>query len=128
MEDVVKAHPFGLTNAASIYQNIMQDRLVDQVQRGYDLPRSDLPKVNQVAPTVNMVQIRPLNEDSLLTILEEAPRSDSESSTRTAINYSAMLRHFPSGELFMVNHDSVAQDGETSTQRGVREARNADRA
>jgi hypothetical protein len=45
-EDVVMAHPFGLTNAATIYQSTMQERFTDQIQCHYDLPRSNLPKAD----------------------------------------------------------------------------------
>ena len=63
---------------------------------------------------VNMVQIRPLSEDSLLSIYEENLESDSEGSTSTAASYSIVPRRF-GGELFMVHHDSVTRDGETNT-------------
>ena len=59
----------------------------------------------------------------LHTILEESPKPYSEGSTGS-------YPPFPPGfgrEVFMVSHDSVAIDGETSVQRREREARNADR-
>jgi len=68
-----------------------------------------------------MVQICPLDEDSLLTIMEESPESDLEDSTATAVSYAIMPRRF-GGELFMVSHNSVAPEGETSAQRGTRKA------
>jgi hypothetical protein len=49
------AHPFGLTNVATIYQNATQDCFTNQIGCGHDLPRSDLPKVDQVLLVVNMV-------------------------------------------------------------------------
>ena len=59
----------------------------------------------------------------LQTILEESPEPYSEGSTSTC-------PPFPPGfgrELFMVSHDSIAIDGETSVQRRERETRNTDR-
>lgn len=71
-----------------------------------------------------MVQICPLNEDSLLSFEEENLESDSEGSTSTAASYSIVPRRF-GGELYMVCHDSITRDGETSTQHGAHEGRNA---
>jgi hypothetical protein len=127
MEDTVNAHPFGLVNAVDVHQNAMQQLYVDQIGHIHGLTELDSPKADRFAPVVNMVQIRLLNEDSLHSILEERPVSDSEGSTSTAASYSIVPRRF-GGELFMVSHDSVTQDGEISTERGAHEGRNADRA
>ena len=72
---------------------------------------------------IKMVQIQQLPDDTLHTILEESLEPYSKGSTSNC-------PPFPLGfgrELFMVSHDSVAIDGETSVQRREREARNADR-
>jgi hypothetical protein len=54
-------------------------------QRCYIQPLSkpNLPITNQFAPAINMVQIRQLDEDSILPILEEDPGAESEGSTKT---------------------------------------------
>ena len=88
-----------------------------------DLYKIDLPEADQPAPTVNMVQLRQLPDDTLHTILEESPEPYSEGSTNSCSS-------FPLGfgrELFMVSHDSIAVDGETSVQHCECEARNTDR-
>ena len=59
----------------------------------------------------------------LQTILEESPEPYSEGSTSTYPPFPLGFRR----ELFMVSHDSIAIDGETSVQRHERETRNADR-
>lgn len=58
-------------------------------------------------------------------ILEEDLGSNSEGSTSIAISYSTIPRSF-GGELFMVSHDSVAQDRETSAPHGAHKGNNAD--
>ena len=73
---------------------------------------------------VNKVKIQTdLPDEMLHTILEESPELYSDGSTNSCPS-------FPPGfgrEVFMVSHDSVAVDGETSDQRREREARNTDR-
>ena len=74
-------------------------------------------------PMVNMVQIRELLDETFNTILEESPEPYSEGSNNSC-------PPIPLGfgrELFMVSHDIIAVDGETSVQRREREARNTDR-
>ena len=70
-----------------------------------------------------MVQIRTdLSDDTQHTILEESLEPYFEGSTSTC-------PPFPLGfgrELFMVSHDSIAIDAETSVQHHERETRNAD--
>ena len=76
-----------------------------------DLYQIDFLEADQPMPMVNMVQIQTdLPDDMLPTILEESPEPYSEGSTST-------FPPFPLGfgrELFMVSHDSVAVEGETS--------------
>lgn len=103
----------------------MHHLFLDHAERNHinDLYQINFLEADQPVPMVNMVQIQTdLLDDSLHTILEESPKPYSKGSTR---NYPP----FPLGfgrELFMVSHDNVAIDGETSIQRRVREARNAD--
>ena len=73
---------------------------------------------------VNMVQIQTdLSDETLHTILEESPESYFEASTNSYPSFPPSLGRV----LFMVNHDSVAINGETSVQRHEREAKNVDR-
>ena len=72
----------------------------------------------------NMVQIRiDLSDETLHTILEESPKPYSEASANSCPSFPLGLGR----ELFMVSHDSIAIDGETSVQHCERETRNADR-
>ena len=70
-----------------------------------------------------MVQIRQLPDEMLYTILKESPKPYFEGST---ISCPPFPLGFGRG-LFMVSHDNIAVDGETSVQRHEREARNPDR-
>ena len=72
---------------------------------------------------IKMVQIQQLPDDTLHTILEESLEPYSESSANSCPSFPLGLRR----ELFMVSHDSVAIDGETSVQRHERKAKNIDR-
>ena len=125
-ENIPKPYSFGLVGAGLICQDVVHHLFADHVERSHvnDLYQIDFPKANQPAPMVNMVQIRTdLLEDTLHTILEESPKPYSEVSTSSC-------PPFPLGfgrELFMVSHDSVPIDGETSVQHHERKARNADR-
>jgi len=89
-----------------------------------DLYQINFLEADQPALMVNMVQIRiDFLDDMLQTILEESPKPYSEGSTSTC-------PPLPPGfgrELFMVSHDSIAIDGETSVQRHERKTRNANR-
>lgn len=81
-----------------------------------------------------MVQIRQLDDDSLLLILEEDLGAESKGSTETITETITDLiattpsqpRFFPE-ELFMISSDSATVDGETNSQRTAREKRNTDR-
>jgi hypothetical protein len=84
--------PFGLTNSVAVHQNAMQQLFADQIGHIHGLTEPNLPKADQFAPTVNMVQICLLGEDSLLAILEESSESDSKGSTSTTVSYSITPR------------------------------------
>ena len=121
-----KPYSFGLVGAGPICQDAVHHLFSDHSERSHinDDYQIYFPKANQPTPMVNRVQIRTdLLDDTLHTILEESPELYSEGSTSTC-------PPFPLGfgrELFMVSHDSVAIDGETSVQCRERETRNADR-
>ena len=109
-----------------ICQDAMHHLFTDHAERSHvnDLYQIDFLEADQPAPMINMVQIRTdLPDDTLHTILEESPEPYSEGSTSTCPPF---LLGF-GRELFMVSHDSVAIDGETSVQRRERETRNIDR-
>lgn len=54
-KNAVVAHPFGLVNAATVYQEAMRDCYADQIGHIYPLTEPDLPKADQFAPTINKV-------------------------------------------------------------------------
>lgn len=69
-----------------------------------------------------MVLIRQLDDDSILPILEEDPRAESEGSTKTITEtITDILVETPSlprrflRELFMVSYDSSPRDNETNS-------------
>jgi hypothetical protein len=85
-------------------------------------------------PTVNVVEIRQIREDSLSTMLEESTRSTESHGTNythTLIDpYGQEFLSFPpgfGGVVFVVNNDEPPHDGETDHERVAREERNADR-
>ena len=125
-ENIPKPYCFGLVGAGLICQDVVHHLFADHAERSHvnDLYQIDFPEADQPAPMVNMVQIRTdLPDDTLHTILEESPEPYSEVSTSSCPS-------FPLGfgrELFMVSHDSVPIDGETSVQLRECEAKNADR-
>ena len=120
-----KPYSFGLVGAGSICQDAVHHFFADHAERSRvdDLYQIDFLEADQPAPMVNMVQIRTnLPDDTLQTILEESPEPYSEGSTSTC-------PPFPLGfgrELFMVSHDCIAIDGETSVQHREHETRNTD--
>ena len=112
-ENIPKPYSFGLVGAGPICRDTVHHIFVDHAERSHvnDLYQIDFLEADQLAPMINMVQIRTdLPDDTLHTILEEIPKPYFEGSTSTC-------PPFPPGfgrELFMVSHDSVAIDGETS--------------
>ena len=125
MKNMPRPYSFGLVGADPICRDALHHLFTDHTKRSYvnDLYQIDLPEANQPAPMVNMVQIQQLLDDMLHTILEESPEPYSEGSANSCPSFPPS---FGRG-LFMVSHDSVAIDGETSVQRREREARNTDR-
>ena len=112
IENMPRHYYFGLVGADLIYRDALHHLFADHTKRSYinGLYQIDLPEADQLVPIVNMVQIRQLLDETLHTILEESPEPYFEGSTSSC-------PPFPLGfgrELFMVSHDSVAVDGETS--------------
>jgi hypothetical protein len=84
-------YPYGLVNAAFEYAVRIPHLFVDPAKRDHvlDLCLIDLPEPNHPVPTVNMVDIRQIAQDSLSTIPEEGTGStDSHGTnhTRTLID------------------------------------------
>jgi hypothetical protein len=96
-----------------------------------DLYLLDLPEPDHPAPTVNVVHIRQIGEDSLSTIPEESTGSHGTNYTRTLIDpYGEDFPAFPpgfGGAVFAVSNDETPRDGETDQERAAQEKRNADR-
>jgi len=72
---MLKPYSFGLMGADLIYRDALHHLFADHTKRSYvnDLYQIDHPEADQPAPTVNMVQIRQLSDETLHTILEESP-------------------------------------------------------
>jgi hypothetical protein len=66
-----------MVNAASEYATRIPHLFVDPTEHDHvlDLYLIDLPDLDHPAPTVNMVDIRQIGQDSLSTILEEGTGS-----------------------------------------------------
>jgi hypothetical protein len=135
MEQSSNTYQYGLVNAASEYTACISHMFVDPAERGHvsDLCLIDLPEPDHHAPTINMVEIRQIGEDSLSIILEESTRSTESHGTnytRTLIDpYRQEFLAFPpnfEGIVFTVSNDEPPHDGETDQERVAREKRNAD--
>jgi hypothetical protein len=135
MEQSSNTYQYGLVNAASEYTAHISHMFVDLAERDHvlDLCLIDLPEPDHHAPTVNMVEIRQIREDSLSIILEESTRSTESHGTnytRTLIDpYRQEFLAFPpnfEGIVFTVSNDEPPHDGETDQERVAREERNAD--
>jgi hypothetical protein len=77
MEHSSNTYPYVLVNAAYEYTACIPHVFVDPAERDHvsDLCLIDLPEPNHPAPTVNVVEIRQIREDSLSTIPKESTRS-----------------------------------------------------
>jgi hypothetical protein len=136
MEHSSNTYLYGLVNAAYEYMAHIPHLFVDLVERDHvlDLYLLDLPEPDHPAPTVNVVEIRQIKEDSLSTILEESTgstRPHGTNHTRTLIDpYGEDFPAFPlgfRGVVFTVSNDEPPRDGKTDQERAAREERNADR-
>jgi hypothetical protein len=104
MEHSTNTYPYGLVNMASKYTARIPHLFTDPVERDHvsDLCLIDLPELDHPVPTVNVVEIRQIGEDSLSTILEESTRSTEAhgtSYTRTLID--------PYGQEFWLFHPAL---------------------
>jgi hypothetical protein len=129
-------YPYGPVNGASEYTACIPHLFVDLAEHDHasDLCLIDLPEPNHPAPTVNVVEISQIGEDSLSTIPEEgtgSTESHGTSYTRTLIDpYGQEFLAFPpgfGGSVFTVINNELPRDGETDQERVAREERNADR-
>jgi hypothetical protein len=135
MEHSPNTYPYELVNAASEYTIRIPHLFVDPTECDHilDLCLIDLPELDHPAPTVNVVEIRQIGEDSLFTIPEESigsTESHATSYTRTLIDpYGQEFPAFPlgfGGVVFTVSNDEPPRDGETDQERVAREERNID--
>jgi hypothetical protein len=89
MEHSPNTYPYGLVNATSEYTACIPHLFVDPAEREHilDLCLIDLPEPYHPMPTVNMVDIRQIGQDSLSTIPEEGTGSTKSHGT----NYTCTL-------------------------------------
>jgi hypothetical protein len=136
MEHSPNTYPYGLVNAASEYAAYIPHLFVDPAERDHasNVCLIDLPELDHPAPTVNVVEIRQIREDSLSTILEEgtgSTESHGTSYTRTLIDpFGQEFLAFPpgfGGAVFAISNDEPPRDGETDQERVAQEERNANR-
>jgi hypothetical protein len=135
IEHSSNTYPYGLVNMASEYTARIPHLFVDPAERDHvsDLYLIDLPEPDHPVPTVNVVEIRQIMEDSLSTISKESTgstESHETNYTRTLIDpYGQEFLAFPpsfGGTVFAVSNDEPPRDGETDQERVAREERNAD--
>jgi hypothetical protein len=122
MEHSPNTYPYGLANVASEYTACIPHLFVNSAERDHvlDICLIDLPEPDHPAPTVNVVEIRQIGEDSLSTIPKESTGSTESygtSYTRTLIDpYGQEFPTFPpgfGGTVFAVSNDEPPRDGET---------------
>ena len=120
--------PFGLTSVAAAYQDALRGKFTDQV--GDIHPLADQ-IAEQLSLTVNMLHVGRRPEASLQTILEENSDSESQGSTETAAETTAVqppLPPFGGGGIFNVSVDSPPWDGETKEDHAAHVNRTTNRA
>ena len=112
----------------TIHQDVLRDKFTNQMGDIYPLTDSI---IDQLSPTVNMLQIGQRPKESLHTILEENPDSESQGSMETMAKTAAVQPPFPpfrGGGIFNVSVDSPPRDGETDEDRTAHVNRNTNRA
>ena len=105
------------TNIAA-YQDALRGKFADQI-------------TDQLSSAINMLHIGRRPKASLQTILEENLDSESQRSTETVAETTAVqppFHPFYGGEIFNVSVDSPPRDGETKEDRAAHISRNANRA
>jgi hypothetical protein len=135
IEHSPNTYPYGLVNTTSEYTTRIPHLFMDPTEHDHvsDHCLIDLPEPDHPAPTVNVVEIRQIGEDSLSTIPEESTgstKSHGTSYTRTLIDpYGQEFPAFPpsfGGAIFAVSNDEPPRDWETDQERLAREERNTD--
>jgi hypothetical protein len=135
MECSPNTYPYGLANVASKYVARIPRLFVDLAECNHvlGLYLIDLSEPDHPAPTINVVEIRQIKEDSLSTIPEESIGSTESHGTSyicTLIDpYGQEFPAFPpsfKGAVFTVSNDEPPHDGETNQERVAREERNID--
>jgi hypothetical protein len=126
MEHSFNTYPYGLVNVTSKYTSRMPRLFMDPTEHDHisDLYLLDLPGLDHPVPTVNIVEIKQIGEDSLSTILEESTGSTISHRTNytcTLIDpYGQEFLAFPPGfvgTIFAVSNDEPPRDGETDQER-----------
>ena len=107
---------------AASCQEALHDLYVDRIGDIHPLTELVLPRADQFAPAINMVQIHQLDDNSLLPILETDLGAESEGSTKTITKtITDLIANTPSpsrsgSRIFMISTNSAAHDGETHSQ------------
>jgi hypothetical protein len=136
MEHSSNTYPYGLVNMASEYTTRIPHLFVDPTERDHvsDLCLIDLPEPDHPMPTVNVVEIRQIGEDSLSTIPEESTgstESHETNYTHALIDpYGQEFLAFPpgfEGAVFAISNNEPPRGGETDQEKVTREERNVDR-
>jgi hypothetical protein len=98
MEHSSNTYRYGLVNATSEYTAPIPHLFMDPIERDHvlDLCLIDLPELDHPVPTVNVVKIRQIREDSLSIIPKESIRSIESHGT----NYTCTLID-PYGQEFL---------------------------
>jgi hypothetical protein len=122
MEYSPNTYPYRLANVASEYVTRIPHLFMDPAERNHvsGLCLIGLPELDHHAPTVNVVEIKQIGEDSLSIITEESTvstESHGTSYTHTLIDsYGQEFSAFPPGfgdAVFVVSNDESPHDGET---------------
>jgi hypothetical protein len=103
---------------ATIHQDALRDKFAD-------------PITDQLSPTIDMLQIGQHPEESLHTILEKNPDSESQGSMEIVAETATVQPPFPpfrGGGIFNVSINSPPWDGQTDEDHAARVNRNANRA
>jgi hypothetical protein len=118
---------------ASEYMVRVPHLFMDPTERDYvsDLFLLELPRIDHLAPVINMVDIRQIGGDLLSTIPEESIGSTGSTQTHTITNpYEEEFPVFPpgfGGAIFAISADKPSRKGETDQERAAQVERNADR-
>jgi hypothetical protein len=118
---------------ASEYMVRVPHLFMDPAERDHvlDLFLLELPRIDHLAPIINMVDIRQIGGDLLSTIPEESVGSTGSTQTHTITNpYEEEFPVFPpgfGGTIFAISTDEPSREGETDQERAAQVERNVDR-